>query len=252
MFVARSLCNDGGLPQFEFIENSKNCPVKRWTPTRVLCYGKPDFRVTPTRIFSKYNILSRVLSMTIDVARGTRSRTARARTAVVEKSRIPEQPIRDDDSSFEGWKLSGLDYPSFRLTLVAKLINRLSAQQLSRDSELSFAEWRVLCRLALTEDTTVRDIAEHAWVDRAEVSRAAARLEQAGLVTRRSNPADERMPIFSATKTGKRLYKSLIAARSRFHSLIGADLDDEERRVLDKALGKMMAKLLWMARKAQT
>lgn len=185
--------------------------------------------------------------MTIHTARGAGRRTAHGQTAVAKKSDVPKPACPKEDAGFEGWKLPGLDYPSFRLTLVAKLINRLTAQQLAQASELSFAEWRVLCRLAMTDGTTVRDIAEKAWVDRAEVSRAAARLEQDGLVTRQVNPADERMPVFSATKAGKRLYKTLIAARSQFHNTVGADLDDEEQRILDKALGKMMAKLLCMA-----
>jgi DNA-binding MarR family transcriptional regulator len=95
---------------------------------------------------------------------------------------------------------------------------------------------------------TVRDIAEKAWVDRAEVSRAAARLEEAGLAARRSNPSDERMPILFVTKTGKALYNSLIVARSHFYGAIIADLDESERCVLDKALGKMMIRLLAAAR----
>ncbi len=161
-----------------------------------------------------------------------------------------EQAAKVGDPAFDGWRVEGLDYPSFRLTLVARLINRLTAQTLSQDSDLSFAEWRVLCRLALAEGTTVRDIAEKAWVDRAEVSRAAARLEEAGLAARRSNPGDERMPILFATKAGKALYKSLIVARSHFYSAIIADLDESERSVLDKALGKMMVRLLAAARQS--
>ena len=163
---------------------------------------------------------------------------------------VREQAAEAGDPAFDGWRVQGLDYPSFRLTLVAKLINRLTAQQLAQASELSFAEWRVLCRLAMADGTTVRDLAEKAWVDRAEVSRAAARLEQSGLAARRSNPADERMPILFATKAGKALYKSLIAARSRFHSDIVADLDEEEQQALDKALGKMMSRLLAMAERS--
>lgn len=174
----------------------------------------------------------------------TRRRVARGRTAIAENPKVQRPASLNECEPFEGWKLPGLDYPSFRLTIVAKLINRLTAQQLAQTSKLSFAEWRVLCHLAIMDGTTVRGVAAKAWVDRAEVSRAIARLESAGLAARRSNPADERMPIFSATKAGKQLYKALIRERSRFHRVVGADLDDEERRIFDKALGKMMTRLL--------
>ncbi len=170
------------------------------------------------------------------------------RSAGVSHPVLRGSSVKAGDPPFDGWRVQGLDYPSFRITLVAKFINRLTTQSLSQDSDLSFAEWRVLCRLALVDGTTVRDIAEKAWVDRAEVSRAAAKLEEAGLVTRRSNPSDERMPILFATKAGKALYKSLITARSRFYSAIIADLDQNEQCVLDKALGKMMVRLLAAAK----
>ena len=175
---------------------------------------------------------------------GTRRKVARGRTSIAEKSKVPKPASLNEGEPFEGWRLPGLDYPSFRLTIVAKLINRLTAQELAQTSKLSFAEWRVLCHLAIMDGTTVRGVAAKALVDRAEVSRAMARLEHAGLAARRSNPADERMPIFSATKAGKRLYKTLIRERRRFHSAIGADLDDGERRIFDKALEKMMTRLL--------
>ena len=158
--------------------------------------------------------------------------------------------VGGSDPPFDGWRVPGLDYPSFRLTLVAKLLNRLTAQYLAQASKLSFAEWRVLCRLAMSDGTTVRDLAEKAWVDRAEVSRAASALERSGFAARRSNPADERMPILFATKAGKALYKTLIAGRSQFHGAVVADLDEEERLILDKALAKMMSRLLVMAKQS--
>jgi hypothetical protein len=55
-----------------------------------------------------------------------------------------ERSAQAGDPAFDGWRVQGLDYPSFRLTLVAKLINRLTAQSLAQDGNLSFAEWRVL------------------------------------------------------------------------------------------------------------
>lgn len=171
-------------------------------------------------------------------------KTRKSRPAGIIRPVLRGASAKVGDPPFDSWRVQGLDYPSFRITLVAKLINRLTTQSLSQHSDLSFAEWRVLCRLALVDGTTVRDIAERAWVDRAEVSRAGAKLEEAGLVARRSNPRDERMPILFVTKAGKALYKKLITARSRFYSAIIDDLDEDEQRVLDKALGKMMVRLL--------
>jgi DNA-binding MarR family transcriptional regulator len=149
---------------------------------------------------------------------------------------------------FEHWKLPNLDFPSFRLGLVAKIMDRLSFRQLAGIGNLSFAEWRVLSRLAVAEDgLTVRQIAEFAWVDRAEVSRAAAALEARGLTARRDNPRDRRTPILFATPSGLALHDPVMRARRRFHAAVTADLDDSERRQLDALLVKLARRLLRMS-----
>jgi DNA-binding MarR family transcriptional regulator len=149
---------------------------------------------------------------------------------------------------FEHWKLPNLDFPSFRLSLVAKIMDRLSFRQLAGIGNLSFAEWRVLSRLAISrEGLTVRQIADLAWVDRAEVSRAAAALEVRGLTARRDNPRDRRTPILYATREGLALHDPVMRARRRFHAAVTADLDEAERRQLDELLVKLARRLLRMA-----
>jgi DNA-binding MarR family transcriptional regulator len=149
---------------------------------------------------------------------------------------------------FEHWKLPSLDFPSFRLSLVAKIMDRLSFRQLAGLGNLSFAEWRVLSRLAISRGgLTVRQIAERAWVDRAEVSRAAAALEARGLTARRDNPNDRRMPTLYVTEEGLALYGPIMRARRRFHAAVIADLGEEERRQLDELLLKLARRLLRMS-----
>ncbi len=169
-----------------------------------------------------------------------------------EKSFSRAAPSCDEDVSgiegFEHWKLPNLDFPSFRLGLVAKIMDRLSFRQLAGIGNLSFAEWRVLSRLALADDgLTVRQIAELAWVDRAEVSRAAAALEARGLTDRRDNPRDRRTPILFATRAGLALHDPVMRARRRFHAAVTADLDEAECRQLDALLVKLARRLLMMS-----
>lgn len=148
---------------------------------------------------------------------------------------------------FEHWKLPNLDFPSFRLSLVAKIMDRLSFRQLAGIGDLSFPEWRVLSRLAIAKGgLTVRQISELAWVDRAEVSRAAAALEARGLTARRENPRDRRTPILYATSEGLALHGPVMRTRRRFHAAVTADLNDAERRQLDELLVKLARRLLRM------
>lgn len=148
----------------------------------------------------------------------------------------------------EKWRLPGLDYPSFRLGLVAKIMDRLSCRHLASLGNLSFAEWRLLCRLAISPGgITVKQIAERAWVDRAEVSRAAAALQARGLMTRRQNPKDRRTPILHATQKGLAVYRPVVKARRRFHGAVTEDLSRREIRQLDKILTKLATRLARMS-----
>lgn len=122
-----------------------------------------------------------------------------------------------------GWNFPSLDYGTFRLTLLSKAMDRFSLRQLA-DHGISYAEWRVLSRLAsLPEGATVRQIAEIAWVDRAEVSRAAAALETKGLTARRHNPDDGRTPILHITQAGMERYRPLLKHRAKFHETLTQD-----------------------------
>lgn len=147
-----------------------------------------------------------------------------------------------------GWNYPGLDHSTFRLVLVAKAIDRLTLKMLADNCDLTIAEWRVLSRLAPARNgATVREISQMAWVDRAEVSRAAASLEKQGLTSRRVNPADGRSPILFVTEAGMTLYERLLPIRAEFHRTLSSDLAEAERRVLDGLLLRIARKVAGLA-----
>jgi len=149
-----------------------------------------------------------------------------------------------DPVKLAGWVLPGMDYPTYRLSLVSKAMNRITVRKLSAANELTYAEWRVLSRLATASGgATIRQLADMSWADRAEVSRAAAQLEARSLVERRVNPEDLRMPILSLTKAGRRKYEALVGERVAFHEALISDLSDSERATLDRVLGKIALRL---------
>lgn len=143
-----------------------------------------------------------------------------------------------------GWNVSNLQFSTFRVTLIAKVIDRLTIRRLAERGELTYAEWRVLARLGTMPDGgTVGQVADLAWVDRAEVSRAARSLEERGYTRRRENPNDLRTPILYLTKTGQKLYKATLKERVAFHESLLVDLSPEERVVLDELLSRIGERL---------
>ena len=155
-------------------------------------------------------------------------------------------------SELPAWKVDLLDYPTFRITLIAKIMDRFTIRQLATLHDLSYAEWRVLVRLsAMPEGGTVGEIATQAWVDRAEVSRAAKMLEDRGWITRRSNPDDQRRPILLITEMGMRHFEKGMADRTRFHKDLLADLSPAECEIFDQLLLRIGNNLVEMVNAQQ-
>jgi DNA-binding MarR family transcriptional regulator len=159
--------------------------------------------------------------------------------AVRSVSTSPELRPAESDEAIRGWTHEGLNYPTFRLTLLAKAIDRLTLRMLGEFCDLTIAEWRVLSRLAPLEGATVRQVAQMAWVDRAETSRAASALEARGLVGRR----DRRAPILFATDAGREEYGRLLPIRAEFHRGLTEDMSQQERDAFDTLLGLVARKL---------
>lgn len=136
------------------------------------------------------------------------------------------------------WRIGGPDYLPYRVTLLAKLLDRCTTRLLQASSGLSVAEWRVLAQLALASpaSASVRQLAEQAWVDRAEVSRAAASLERRGHVERRENPKDRRSPQLFASEKGMELYHRVAPSRTEFHRALTQLLGPEQASNMEAAM----------------
>lgn len=166
------------------------------------------------------------------------------RDEVTKKSNAGEgAPHLVDAADLPGWTFPGLDHATFRLTLLSKAMDRFSLRQLA-EYGITYAEWRVLGRLAsLPEGGTVRQIADLAWADRAEVSRAVAALERRGFTARRENPDDRRTPILHITHAGMEYCRPLVKQRALFHETLMQDLSDQERAEFDRSLAKIAGRL---------
>lgn len=144
-----------------------------------------------------------------------------------------------------GWKIGPLDFPTFRISLLAKIMDRVTIRSLARQTDLTYAQWRVLARLRHLEGGgTVRDIAALAWVDRAEVSRAVSALESLGLVVREDNPVDRRAPILRLSDEGCLIYRDVLRKRAAFHEGLLAGLSPQERAELDELLARIGERLM--------
>ena len=161
---------------------------------------------------------------------------SKASPAAGAAERSPADDVEALGKVAAAWSVGGRDYLPYRITLLAKLLDRCTTRLLQDGSGLSVAEWRVLAQLSMSSPASVRQLAEQAWVDRAEVSRAAASLERRGCVERRENGRDRRSPELHCTAEGMALARRIAPSRHEFHKSLTDLLDDAQLALLDAAL----------------
>jgi DNA-binding MarR family transcriptional regulator len=102
---------------------------------------------------------------------------------------------------------------SYRVSILAKLLDRRLARLVGAQFGLAIAEYRTLAQIAMRPKSTVRAIAEQTLVDKAQISRAVAVLEGRGLVVRGLSGSDRRSPVFTTTRTGRAMMNRVIPVR---------------------------------------
>lgn len=101
------------------------------------------------------------------------------------------------------------DFLPYRLSVAAGRVSRRFARLYERETGISIPEWRVLAHLAHAGSVSVRDVFARVDMDKSKVSRAAARLEQAGLIRKVDHVEDRRLVVLSLTPAGEDLMMRL-------------------------------------------
>lgn len=142
------------------------------------------------------------------------------------------------------WDLFGDDHLPHRLQLLAKMIDRETARQLQQEFGISLAEWRVLAFVSAAGPASAAEIGSGSATDRAEVSRAVARLQQAELLVRRPDPAHRKRMILDATSKGAELFKRIRDRRRAYFDEIMRDLPHETRHAVNAAIRTIAMRVL--------
>jgi DNA-binding MarR family transcriptional regulator len=132
---------------------------------------------------------------------------------------------------------------SVQASVLAKLLDRRLARLVVERFGLTVAEYRVLAQVMLYPRSTVRAIAERSFVDKAQVSRAAAALEGEAYITRDMLDHDRRSPVFTVTRTGKALLNRIIPLREAQERDIEAELGPAELETLRRILPALIEAL---------
>jgi DNA-binding MarR family transcriptional regulator len=117
---------------------------------------------------------------------------------------------------------------------VVRLNRRLRAQR--SDSTVTLTQLSALSALGKAGSLTPGELAAKERVQPPSMTRVIAALEEGGLVSREPHPSDGRQSIVSITDTGRAYLTAEAAARERWLDRRLAELTDDERAVLVRAV----------------
>ncbi|MEO9130954.1 MAG: MarR family transcriptional regulator [Sphingomonas sp.] len=155
------------------------------------------------------------------------------------KTRPPIEEM-SDRPSFQ----FGPSHIPYRILLLGKMIDRVTAQHVRDTAQITLAEWRVLTHVEMIGKCSAAEVASAAYSDRAEVSRAVGSLEERGLVQREANPRNRKSSLVSLTAEGKAVHAAIRGERGKFYDQWLTDLNDAERTALNAGLEKVTRRLI--------
>ncbi|AHG62684.1 transcriptional regulator, MarR family [Advenella mimigardefordensis DPN7] len=105
---------------------------------------------------------------------------------------------------------------------------------------ISRDDWRVLVAVNQARHMRATDIAQHTTLDKMQVSRAIARLEKKGFVSRKADADDKRQQILLATPAGQAAYEKVSPLMVARNDYLLQDLSPTEREVLQRSLDQVL------------
>jgi flavin reductase (DIM6/NTAB) family NADH-FMN oxidoreductase RutF/DNA-binding MarR family transcriptional regulator len=111
-----------------------------------------------------------------------------------------------------------------------------------RKHDLSMLSWRVLAALSSRDDWTIGELCAASLAKQPTISKLIDRLEQQGMVMRRSDPADARRVLLSLTERGHGTIAPVLQDASAFNLSLLADYPPEELTRLKRLLRDMITR----------
>ena len=153
--------------------------------------------------------------------------------------------IKSSQTQRKAWALANFVLDDFLAYQLAVLANRVSdgfSKRYRAKFCITVPEWRVVAHLSQGEKVSIREIYKKVEIDKSKASRAAARLVEAGYVSKKVNPDDRRLVELSLTKKGRDMMAEIEPMADAFQAEVLECLPREQRQAFADALKTMMEK----------
>jgi DNA-binding MarR family transcriptional regulator len=136
----------------------------------------------------------------------------------------------------------GLRLEAFLPYRLSVLTNKISASLAAIYRErfgITIPEWRVLANLGRFGPMSAVEVAARGSMDKVRVSRTIAKMRESGLVTRRTDPADNRASILALSADGKRMFNRIAPMALAWEAEFLAPFDSAELATLDDLMRRL-------------
>ena len=130
---------------------------------------------------------------------------------------------------------------SFRLQRIGTLLTTQAVTLLKQAGGLTLNQWRLLSFLKERDGGSVHELARMGYIDKATMSRAAAGLEERGLIASETSTADRRTTVLKLTHAGHQTFADIAPMMIKRQAELMSALTDAERIDLFRALDKLEA-----------
>ncbi len=127
----------------------------------------------------------------------------------------------------------------YRLSVLSNRVSGTIARIYTERFQLSITEWRVMAVLGRYPGLSANEVAQRTAMDKVAVSRAVARLLDAGRLDREIHGDDRRRSVLKLSEGGYRIYDELAPLALAFERRLLDGIDDQERAVLFRLLDKL-------------
>lgn len=134
------------------------------------------------------------------------------------------------------------DFLPYQLSQLADMLSLAVAPVYESRLGITRDDWRVL--VAVNQDRHMRatDIVQHTRLDKMQVSRAIARLEKNGLLTRKADAQDKRQQVLIVTAAGQSAYRKVAPLMTARNDYLLQDLDATRRQALQTQLDLILGR----------
>ena len=127
----------------------------------------------------------------------------------------------------------------YRLSVLSNRISSAIAREHSQRFGLGVTEWRVMAVLCRNRGLSANQVAQRTAMDKVAVSRAVAKLMEAGRIEREFDDDDRRRSMLRLSEAGYAVYDQIVPLALGFEQHLLGDIPAEERALLFRLLDRL-------------